>query len=193
LKKASIITAVVVMALLMTACGDDDEAATTEAAATSIAAPAQTTTIGPEEATTTSAAPADATTTTAVPADTTTTAAVAAPAVAVDGMIDIMLVSFEFSPVSWVVTSGEPIVINVINMENSSSEPHTWTLLAAGTVWTTWRDFDLEQILATTQGVPANSMATLEFTAPEPGTYQVVCTVRGHIQRGMVGELVVEG
>ncbi len=127
---------------------------------------------------------------TAVPAETTTTTAAPAPLAAPDGTINVTLVNWEFSPVAAAVTSGEPIVVNV---ENLSSHAHTWTLLTAGTQWTTWEDFDLEQILASTQGVPADGTHTLQFIAPEPGTYQVVCAVRGHIQRGMVGELVVEG
>ncbi len=181
MRRASIITAVV-MALVTTACGGDNEVATTEVVAITIA--------GPAESTTTTAAPAENTTTTAAPAETTTTTAAPADLSAPDGTINVTLTNWEFSPVSSAVTSGEPIVIN---LENRSSQPHTWALLTAGTQWTTWEDFDLEQILATTQGIPADGTDTLEFIAPEPGTYQVVCTVRGHIQRGMVAELVVEG
>ncbi len=180
MRKASIITAVV-MALVVAACGAGDEVATTEAAAVSTAAPAQTTT--------TPAASAKTTTTSAAPAETTTTSTAPPPFVATDGTINVTLTNWEFSPVASVVTAGQSIVIN---LENRSSQAHTWALLTAGTQWTTWEDFDLEQILATTQGVPVDGTDTLEFIAPEPGTYQVVCTVRGHIQRGMVAEFVVE-
>ncbi len=181
MRKATIITSVV-MALVMTACGDDDQVATTEAAAASTAAPAETTT--------TTTTPTETTTTTTTPTEiTTTTTAAPAPLAAPDGTINVILTTWEFSPVSSVVTAGQSIVIN---LENRSSHPHTWALLTAGTQWTTWEDFDLEQILVATQGIPADGTDTLEFIAPEPGTYQVVCTVRGHIQRGMVAEFVVE-
>ena len=168
------------MALVMTACGDDDQVATTEAAAASPV---------PAEATTTTATPAETTTITATPVETTTTTAapVAAPP---DGTINVILTNFAISPVSLVVQEGEPIVLH---LENRTEYPHTWALLTAGTQWTTWEDFDLEQILAGTQGIPADGTDTLEFIAPEPGIYQVVCAVRGHIERGMVAELVVEG
>ncbi len=170
------------MALVMTACGDDDQVATTEAAAASTTAPAETTT--------TTAIPAETTTIAATPVETTTTTAAPADSAPPDGTINVILTDFEFSSVSSAVISGEPIVVN---LENRSSHAHTWALLTAGTQWATWEDFDLEQILATSQGIPGDGTATLEFIAPEPGTYQVVCTVRGHIQRGMVGELIVEG
>jgi plastocyanin len=185
LRKASIITAVV-MALVTTACGGDKEVATTEAAEVATTEAAEVATTEAAEVATTEAAAAS----TMAPVETTTTAAAAAPVPAREGTIKVTLLNWEFSPVASAVTSGEPIVVD---LENRSSHPHTWALLTAGTQWATWEDFDLEQILAATQGIPADGFETLEFIAPEPGTYQVVCTVRGHIQRGMVGELVVEG
>jgi len=180
LRKASIITSVV-MALVMTACGGGDQVATTQAAAASTTATAETTT--------TTATPAE-TTTTATPVETTTTTAAPADLAPPDGTINVILTNFAISPVSLVVQEGEPIVLH---LENRTEYPHTWALLTAGTQWTTWEDFDLEQILAGTQGIPADGTDTLEFIAPEPGIYQVVCAVRGHIERGMVAELVVEG
>ena len=170
LRKALIITAAV-MALVMTACGADDEVATTEPAVST-------------------AAPAETTTTTAAPAETTTTTTAPVPVPARDGTIEVTLTNWQFSPISSAVISGEPIVVN---LTNPSTQSHTWALLSAGSQWTTYQDFDLEQVLVTTQGIPENGTDTVQFIAPEPGTYQVVCTVRGHIQRGMVAELVVEG
>lgn len=169
------------MALVVTACGVDDEVARTEPAAATAA---------PTETTTATAAPATTTTTTAAPAETTTTTTAPVPVPARDGTIDVTLTNWQFSPVSSAVVSGEPIVVN---LENRSSHSHTWALLSAGSQWTTYADFDLEQILVITQGIPADGTDTVQFIAPEPGIYQVVCTVRGHIQRGMVAELVVEG
>ena len=104
-------------------------------------------------------------------------------------VIDITLSSYEISPASATMTSGEPVVVNV---ENLSARTHTWTLLAAGTQWASTDDMDPEQILVTTSELGLNGTETLQFTAPEPGTYQVVCTVHGHIRLGMVAELVVE-
>src|SRR5690349_823445 len=36
---------------------------------------------------------------------------------------------------------------------------------------------------------PAGGSNVLQFTALEPGTYRVFCSVEGHLEAGMVGEL----
>ncbi len=105
------------------------------------------------------------------------------------GVINITLATHEISPVSLTVTSGEPVVRNV---ENLSSLNHNWALLTAGTQWASKDDFDSEQILVTTSDLLFQGTETLRFTAPAPGTYQVVCTFGRHIDLGMVAELVVE-
>jgi uncharacterized cupredoxin-like copper-binding protein len=38
----------------------------------------------------------------------------------------------------------------------------------------------------------AGETETLQFTALEPGTYRIFCSVEGHEEAGMIGELVVE-
>ena len=118
-------------------------------------------------------------------APTTTTTTTTEPA----GGINITLATHEISPVSLTVTSGEPVVLNV---ENLSSLNHNWALLTAGTQWASKDDFDSEQILVTTSDLLFQGTETLRFTAPAPGTYQVVCTFGRHIDLGMVAELVVE-
>ena len=37
----------------------------------------------------------------------------------------------------------------------------------------------------------AGETATLQFTAMQPGTYEVFCSIEGHKEAGMIGELVV--
>ncbi len=105
------------------------------------------------------------------------------------GGINIALATYEISPVSLTVTSGAEVVLNV---ENLSARAHTWTLLTAGTQWASKDNFDSEQILVTTSLLGFQGAETLRFTAPAPGTYQVVCTFERHIDLGMVAELVVE-
>jgi len=37
----------------------------------------------------------------------------------------------------------------------------------------------------------AGETAVLQFTAMEPGTYEIFCSIEGHREAGMVGELIV--
>ncbi|MFM8876138.1 MAG: plastocyanin/azurin family copper-binding protein, partial [Anaerolineae bacterium] len=34
--------------------------------------------------------------------------------------------------------------------------------------------------------------STLTFTPSEPGTYKIICSVPGHLDAGMTGELIVK-
>jgi GT2 family glycosyltransferase len=44
---------------------------------------------------------------------------------------------------------------------------------------------------AGTDTIQAGNTTTISFTPEEPGTYDIVCTVPGHSQAGMTGDLVV--
>jgi uncharacterized cupredoxin-like copper-binding protein len=37
----------------------------------------------------------------------------------------------------------------------------------------------------------AGESSTLEFTALEPGTYEIFCSIEGHKEAGMIGKLIV--
>ena len=40
--------------------------------------------------------------------------------------------------------------------------------------------------------VRAGEYSTLQFTALEPGTYEIFCSIEGHKEAGMIGELIVD-
>jgi uncharacterized cupredoxin-like copper-binding protein len=54
-------------------------------------------------------------------------------------------------------------------------------------------DKDESHIYWELDGVAADTTKTGTFTAPtEPGDYEVVCGLQGHIEKGMVGKLTVK-
>jgi uncharacterized cupredoxin-like copper-binding protein len=65
-------------------------------------------------------------------------------------------------------------------------------LLSQGDAVDSVDDIDNERILETVE-IPADTVATTSFDAPPPRTYQIVCTVPGHLEEGMTASLTVAG
>ena len=110
--------------------------------------------------------------------------------------IEVKLTDFSYVPSSITVPVGQPVVLTINNTgrvehdfvvekidvtnvvaQDSGSEHHMQDMDAS--------TYDLH--VSTGPG-QTNS---LQFTALEPGTYQIFCSVDGHIEAGMVGELIV--
>lgn len=105
-----------------------------------------------------------------------TTAAETAPA---DGEEDealtVEMSEFAFHPEAITVRRGA-----TVTAENIGEVPHNLTLERPGT----------GQRVAGTPTIEAGRETTLEVDA-EPGRYAMVCTVPGHREAGMVGEVAV--
>jgi uncharacterized cupredoxin-like copper-binding protein len=106
------------------------------------------------------------------------------------------MTDFSYTPSSLTIPAGQPITLTV---KNSGAIEH---------------DFVVERINATTEIVEDNGSnahhahgeqadydlhvsarpgeaSVLQLTVSEPGTYQVFCSVEGHKEAGMIGELTV--
>lgn len=103
---------------------------------------------------------------------------------------------FTYSPVSVTVPAGEPVMLTLQNtgavehdfviekidasiemMEDSGSDAHH--------MHGTDANYDLHF------SAPPGETSTIKFTVSEPGTYQFFCSVTGHKEAGMIGELIV--
>lgn len=110
--------------------------------------------------------------------------------------ITVEMTDFAYSPSSITVPAGEPVTLTVKNIGNVE------------------HDFVVEKIDATTKVIQdsgsnahhahgeeqnydlhisaaAGESSVLQLTVSEPGTYKVFCTVEGHEEAGMIGELTV--
>lgn len=110
--------------------------------------------------------------------------------------ITIELTDFAYNSPSVTIPAGQPVVIT---LENKGLVEH---------------DFVIEKVEATVVlkqdgGSSAHDMhgkesnfdvhasaqvgesTVLELTVSEPGTYQFFCSVEGHLEAGMIGELIV--
>jgi uncharacterized cupredoxin-like copper-binding protein len=113
-----------------------------------------------------------------------------------DTNITVEMTDFAYNPSSITVPVGEPITLTLKNVGNIE------------------HDFVVEQIDATTKvledsgsdahhahgeeqnydlhvSANAGDTSVIQMTVSEPGTYKVFCSVEGHEEAGMIGELVV--
>ena len=112
--------------------------------------------------------------------------------------ITMELTDFSYTPSSLTIPVGQPVVLTINNTglvehdfvvekinvtdvvaQNSGSGEHDMPGMGESS------PYDLH--VATGAG----GTNTLQFTALEPGTYKIFCTVEGHIEAGMIGELIV--
>jgi uncharacterized cupredoxin-like copper-binding protein len=110
--------------------------------------------------------------------------------------VTVEMTDFAYSPSSITIPAGEPITLTVKNIGNVE------------------HDFVVEKIDATTKVIKdsgsnahhahgeeqnydlhisagAGETGVIQLTISEPGTYKVICTVEGHEEAGMIGELTV--
>lgn len=104
--------------------------------------------------------------------------------------LSITLDDYLYAPETLTVAPGASVSLSA---DNVGGTDHTWTLLAAGEEVTTAIDLDPARVITEIYAA-ASTGASGVFTAPsQGGIYQVICTVAGHVELGMVGSLVVSG
>jgi uncharacterized cupredoxin-like copper-binding protein len=110
--------------------------------------------------------------------------------------ITVVLTDFAYAPTSIVIPAGQPVRLT---MENEGAIEHDFVV----------EQIDVQGVSAADDSVGAHHghgdmpeydlhIATaagrtnvLEFTALTPGTYRVFCSIEGHIEAGMIAELIV--
>jgi len=101
-------------------------------------------------------------------------AVVACSAPTPGGMTVAAEAGYKFNPARITATAGQPVTVT---LDNKDSIAHDWKV---------------EGVTGAETGeVNARGKKTITFTAPARGTYTIVCTLPGHLEAGMKGELVV--
>ncbi|HEX2981661.1 MAG TPA: plastocyanin/azurin family copper-binding protein [Anaerolineaceae bacterium] len=94
---------------------------------------------------------------------------------------------FKFDPAEWTVPAGEEITLQI---SNTGQLEHDWILMMSPA--TIPFDTDDEANVVTEVEQEPGENTSFKFTAPsEPGDYQVVCGIPGHLEAGMKGTLHV--
>lgn len=111
--------------------------------------------------------------------------------------VTVKATDFSYSPSSITVAVGQPVTIT---LENEGAVEHDFVV----------DKISVKDVEASETGpaahhqmgndaatydlhfyAKAGDSATLQFTASEPGTYKIYCTILGHEAAGMIGELIV--
>jgi len=111
--------------------------------------------------------------------------------------VQIDATEFKFEPASIQVDVDKPVKLT---FRNKGSIEHDWSIMKipVANVKAASEDSDGHDMGGMTVdpelhlSAAAAHNSVIEFTPTRPGTYDIVCTVAGHKEAGMVGKLVVK-
>lgn len=103
--------------------------------------------------------------------------------------LKVEMTDFAFTPNHFTVPAGEDITVNIAH---HGIVVHEFIIMKPGT--NAGEHFDEDDMLNVYKSVevPPGHSQSFTFTPPaEPGDYQVVCGIAGHIESGMTATLTV--
>src|SRR5512143_3055225 len=105
--------------------------------------------------------------------------------------ISVVIQDFSYTPNTFTVPAGATVTLRATN---AGSVEHEFAIMKKGTsVTPPFGDKDEGNIFWELDEIQPGSTKTATFTAPtEPGDYEVICGLAGHIEHGMVGTLTVK-
>jgi uncharacterized cupredoxin-like copper-binding protein len=104
--------------------------------------------------------------------------------------INVTLIDFQFMPNRFTVPAGQEITVNMVN---TGGVEHNFIIMKLGTTaGAMYENEDKANVFWEVVDIPPGGDLSTSFVAPtEPGEYEIVCRIEGHIASGMVGKLVV--
>lgn len=103
--------------------------------------------------------------------------------------IKVEMTDFAFTPNLYIVSAGEQITLHAVH---DGLVEHDFVIMKINTdVGGHFNEEDLVNVYWQIK-IQSGESQIVTFTAPsQPGTYQIVCGMAGHVEAGMVGELRV--
>jgi len=105
--------------------------------------------------------------------------------------LNVTVTDFAYSPNTYSVPAGAEVALHI---KNTGSVEHEFAIMKKGTsVTAPFGDKDEGNIYWELDEIGPGTTKSATFTAPsEPGDYEVVCGLAGHIESGMIGTLTVK-
>ena len=100
------------------------------------------------------------------------------------------MTDFAFDPSEFTVPAGQE---NTAHVTHRGTMEHSFIIMKYGIeAGDVFDESDKANVFWEVDLQPGDS-ETVVFTAPkQPGTYQIICGMPGHLQSGMIGKLIVE-
>jgi uncharacterized cupredoxin-like copper-binding protein len=110
--------------------------------------------------------------------------------------ITMEAIDFAYTPATITVLAGEPVTLK---LHNSGKVEHDFVVdkikvtavLASNSAPAEHHQMGHETEYDLHFFAKAGETSTLQFTALEPGTYEIFCSIEGHKAAGMIGQLIV--
>ena len=103
--------------------------------------------------------------------------------------LSFTMTDFAFDPSEYTVPAGKDITLHVTH---HGAMEHSFIIMKYGTDAGDMFDEDDQANVLWEVDLQPGETETVHFTAPDqPGTYQVICGMPGHLQSGMIGKLTV--
>ena len=105
--------------------------------------------------------------------------------------INVTMTDFSYSPTSFTVPAGARVTLHA---KNNGTVEHEFAIMKKDTsVTPPFGDKDEGNIYWELDAIAPGTSKSATFTAPsEPGDYEVICGLAGHIEKGMVATLTVK-
>ena len=115
--------------------------------------------------------------------------------------LSVNTIDFAFDPAAYTISACEETTVQVVN---EAADVHTWVVMKPGASVEDYiesyphpglvpgSDGSSEDVLAKASASGGTEGTPVTFTIPEAGTYQVICDLADHLEKGMEAELVVE-
>lgn len=108
-----------------------------------------------------------------------------------DTVIEVNAQNMRFVPDVIQVPAGQEVTLRLKNLDANEHDLEVRGLTPATTTGGGHGDMQMSETKAVAVHAQAKKTASIKFMADMPGTYEVVCTVPGHEQSGMVARLIV--
>ena len=103
--------------------------------------------------------------------------------------LDVEMTDFAFTPNHFTVPAGKEITVNIAH---HGSVVHEFIIMKLGTnAGDSFDENDQPNVYELIKVPPGHSQSFTFTAPPEPGDYQVVCGIVGHLQSGMTATLTV--